>query len=120
MAQAKAKKKSSKHLDHGDAVIPGLQLANHIYDGCTDRFIAADESKPKAEASIFSDTGLMALTCRHDHVISLVNLHDAGEKQYNAIALIEQLFRELPEDWNVGILYDIGCQLDRSIKKVYF
>ncbi len=64
--------------------------------------------------------GLMALVCHHDRIIFMVNLHDAGEKQYNALAIIKQLFIELPPVWNVGILYDIGCQLHKSIKKVCF
>ncbi len=88
--------------------------------GCTDRFFAAKESNRKADSSVFSDTGLMALVCHHDRIIFMVNLHDAGEKQYNALAIIKQLFIELPPVWNVGILYDIGCQLHKSIKKVCF
>ena len=104
--------------DDQDAVLPGLELQNHIFEGCTDRFKAAKGSYEKAESPIFSDTGLMSLTCRHDRVIFMVNLHDAGERQYNALALIRQLFLELPAIWNVGILYDIGCQLHRSIAKV--
>lgn len=104
--------------DDQDAVLPGLELQNHIFDGCTDRFKAAKGSYEKAESPIFSDTGLMSLTCRHDRVIFMVNLHDAGERQYNALALIQQLFLELPAIWNIGILYDIGCQLHRSMTKV--
>jgi hypothetical protein len=104
--------------DDEDAILPGLQLPNHVFDGCTDRFFAAKESNKKADSSAFSDTGLMALVCRHDRVISMVNLRDAGEKQYTALAMIKQLFIELPDVWNVGILYDIGCQLHRSVTKV--
>lgn len=104
--------------NHEDTVLPGLKMANHVYDSCTSRFIAADESSAKAEASIFADTGLMALVCRHDQVLFMVNLHDAGEKQYNALALLKRLFTELPPTWRVGVLYDIGCQLHNSIVKV--
>lgn len=106
--------------DDDDAILPGLHLQNHVFQGCTDRFFAAKESNKKAESSIFSDTGLTALVCRHDRVIFMINLHDAGEKQYNALAIIKQLFAELPEVWNVGVLYDVGCQLDKSIAKVWF
>ena len=112
----------SCHLleDGEDSVLPGLQLPNHVFDGCTERFFAAKESNRKADSSAFSDTGLMALVCRHDRVIFMANLHDAGEKQYPALAIINQLFMELPDVWNVGILYDIGCQLHKSIRKVHF
>lgn len=117
----KVERKRSKlpaSANEEDRTLPGLQIPNHVYDSCTSRFIAADESNAKAEASIFSDTGLMALVCRHDRVLFMVNLHDAGEKQYNALALINRLFLELPPTWRVGVLYDIGCQLHNSIVKV--
>ena len=110
---------SHHHLeDDEDAVLPGLQLPNHVFEGCTGRFFVAKESNRKADSSAFSDTGLRALVCHHDRVISMVNLHDAGEKQYTALAMIRQLCVELPDVWNVGILYDIGCQLHKSITKV--
>ncbi|EIW76988.1 hypothetical protein CONPUDRAFT_62378 [Coniophora puteana RWD-64-598 SS2] len=51
----------------------------------------------------------MALLCRHDRVLWLVNMTSAGEKQHYAIALIIELFKNLPSDMVVGILYDIGC-----------
>ena len=107
----------SSDLDK-DAVLPGLQLPNHVFDGCSGHFFAAKESNKKADSSVFSDTGLMALVCRHDRIIFMVNLHDAGEKQYTVLAMIKQVFLELPKVWNVGILYDIGCQLHKSITKV--
>lgn len=101
-----------------DITEPGLALPNHIYSGCKKRFFAADEDNKKAEASVFSDTGLMAMVCRHDRVLFMANLCDAGEKRYYALALLRRLFQELPTSWTAGILYDIGCQLERTIKKV--
>ena len=59
----------------------------------------------------------MALLCCHDRVIHLANMTSAGEKQHYALALIRALFSHLPEDFQVGILYDIGCQLERSCRK---
>lgn len=110
--------KSSSTPTASDSIEDGLDMPNYIYDGCQTRFTAATESKAKAEASIFEDTGLMALTCRHDRVLFMVSLKDAGEKQYNALALLKALFKGLPADWRVGVLYDIGCQVHRSFKKV--
>ena len=103
--------------DDQDAVLPGLQLPNHVFDGCTDSFFATKESNQKPDSSTFSDTGLMVLVCHHDRVIFMVNLHDAGEKQHNALVMIKQLFLELPAVWNVGILYDIGCQLHKALPR---
>lgn len=111
-------KRGNKRNESLDDKLDGLPLPNHVYDGCNSRFYAADESNKKAETRVWEDTGLVALTCRHDRIISLVSLKDAGEKQLYPLVAIEQLFKELPSAWVVGILYDIGCQLDRSIKKV--
>ena len=41
----------------------------------------------------------MALLCHHDHVIHLVNMASAGEKQHYVLALIKALFSQLPEDF---------------------
>jgi hypothetical protein len=89
-----------------------------VLDECEKSFIAAQEKVVKASKNFYSDTGLMALLCRHDRVLWVANLTSPGERQHYAIALLEELFRHLPKTWNVGMLYDIGCQLDRSIEKV--
>jgi hypothetical protein len=111
--------KKSTTVDE-DVTIPGLFMPNYIYNGCGGRFLAAGEQNKKAEASVFEDTGLMALVCRHDRPLFMVTLKDAGERQYNALALVTKLFQELPSSWRVGLLYDIGCQIHKSIVKVCF
>ncbi|KAJ7224980.1 hypothetical protein B0H12DRAFT_1030726 [Mycena haematopus] len=62
----------------------------------------------------------MALLCRHDRVLWLVNMRTPGEKQYYALALLETLFQHLPPAIRVGVLYDIACQLHRSCIKFGF
>jgi hypothetical protein len=94
-----------------------LKVPTSVLNECNDSFTAADDKRQKASTQFFADTGLMALLCRHDRVLWLVNLTTAGEKQYYAVALIRQLFKHLPADMNVGALYDIGCQLHRSFIK---
>ncbi|KAI6145454.1 hypothetical protein BKA82DRAFT_129395 [Pisolithus tinctorius] len=59
----------------------------------------------------------MALLCHHDCVIHLANMTSAGEKQHYALALIKSLFSYLPDDFHIGLLYDIGCQLEQSCRK---
>jgi hypothetical protein len=59
----------------------------------------------------------MALLCRHDRVLWLANLTSAGEKQHYALALLDQLFKHIPPQMTVGLLYDIECQLERSCRK---
>ncbi|EJD38988.1 hypothetical protein AURDEDRAFT_19055, partial [Auricularia subglabra TFB-10046 SS5] len=44
-------------------------------------------------------------------------LTSPGERQHYALALLRKLGEHLPVDWLVGVLYDIGCQLARSMAK---
>jgi hypothetical protein len=43
-----------------------------------------------------------------------------GEAQYYALTLLDESFKGLPPSAQVGVLYDIGCQLHQSIVKVCF
>lgn len=94
-----------------------MRIPVSVLDGCSESFVAADEKREKASTRFFADTGLMALLCQHDRVLWLVNMTSAGEKQYYSLALVKQLFEHLPPDMLVGLLYDIGCQLERSCWK---
>ena len=95
----------------------GMRVPTSVLNGCGDSFHAADEKRLKASTRFFADTGLMALLCRHDHVLWLVNMTSAGEKQHYALVLVKHLFEHLPTTMTVGLLYDIGCQLERSCRK---
>lgn len=97
---------------------PGLPLPTSAYEGCEQSYVAADERNQKSSTGAFGVTGLMGLVCRHDRVIYLADITTAGEKQYYTIALLQKLFKGLPGYWKLGVLYDIGCQLHRSTKKV--
>ncbi|KAI5982636.1 hypothetical protein EDD15DRAFT_2391151 [Pisolithus albus] len=100
-----------------DCVEDGMKVPTSVLDGCRDSFHAADEKRKKASTQFFADTGLMALLCRHDRVLWLVNMTSAGEKQHYALVLLKHLFDNLPATMTVGLLYDIGCQLERSCCK---
>ncbi|KAF9517048.1 hypothetical protein BS47DRAFT_1291416 [Hydnum rufescens UP504] len=41
----------------------------------------------------------------------------ASEKQLYALALINTLMKEVPSHWQVGLLYDITCQLHCALLK---
>lgn len=105
--------------DNAEAKVDGcegpLRVPNSVLDGCESSFIAADENREKASTTFFDDTGLVALVCRHDFVLWLVNMTSAGERQHYAFALIDKFFQHIPITWRAGILYDIGCQIHRSI-----
>jgi hypothetical protein len=113
-------KRSRVLAANGDGYENGMKIPISVLDACGDSFIAADEKREKASTRYFADTGLMAMLCRHDRVLWLVNMTSAGEKQYYALALIQRLFNHLPSDMSVGLLYDIGCQLERSCRKWEF
>lgn len=95
----------------------GMKVPNSVLDGCQDSFTAADDKREKASTQFFKDTGIMAMLCRHDRVLFLVNMTSAGEKQHYVLALIKELFDHLPKELTVGILYDIGCFIHRSFLK---
>ena len=99
---------------------PGLRVPTVVLDACNDSFVAADSNRVKASTSFFSDTGLMALLCRHDCVLLLVNMTSAGEKQHYVLCLLWKLFGHIPRVMRIGLLYDVGCHLHRSCEKFDF
>ncbi|KAG1840800.1 hypothetical protein F4604DRAFT_1885023 [Suillus subluteus] len=103
-----------------DGYEEGMRIPVSVLNGCGDSFIAADEKREKASTRFFTDTGLMALVCRHDRVLWIANLTSAGEKQHYALALLDWLFKHIPPQMTIGLLYDIGCQLERSCRKWNF
>ena len=102
---------------HEDGFEHGMKVPSSVLNDCGESFKAADEKREKASTQFFACTGLMALICRHDRVLWLVNMTHAGERQHYALALIQRLFEHIPPQMRVGILYDIGCQLHRSCLK---
>ncbi|KAG6912814.1 hypothetical protein DXG01_011805, partial [Tephrocybe rancida] len=44
-------------------------------------------------------------------------MRSAGEKQHYVMVLVETLFQHLPPPYRMGLLYDIGCQTERSCVK---
>lgn len=94
-----------------------MRVPTSVLDGCNDSFKAADDRRQKASTQFFADTGLMALVCRHDRVLWFANMTSPGERQHYALALLQEFMKNIPDDATVGILYDIGCQLERSCNK---
>ncbi|KAJ3713997.1 hypothetical protein DFJ43DRAFT_1134907 [Lentinula guzmanii] len=101
--------------DLDDTVEDGLKVPASVLNACHDSFTAADGDRQKASTRFFDSTALMALMCCHDRVLWLVDMNTPGERQYFALVLIDTLFKHLPPDWTVGLLYDIACQLERSL-----
>ncbi|KAF7341610.1 hypothetical protein MSAN_02058400 [Mycena sanguinolenta] len=112
--------KQARVEDEADGFEGDMKVPRSVLDECESSFKAADEKREKASTQFFDDTGIMALLCRHDRVLWLVNMRTPGEKQYYALALLETLFQHLPSNIQVGVLYDIACQLHRSCTKFGF
>lgn len=112
-------RKRKQRSDEGafDGHEEGMRVPVSALDGCGESFIAADEKRQKASTRFFVDTGLMGLLCRHDRVLWLVNMTSPGERQHYVLVLLLRLFNHLPPTMTVGLLYDIGCQLERSCRK---
>ncbi|EJT97918.1 hypothetical protein DACRYDRAFT_58247 [Dacryopinax primogenitus] len=62
--------------------------------------------------------GIIAIVCCHNVLLHLTNLVDTGEKHFYTVALVQKVMDQLHTAATVGILYDIACQLHRSVRKV--
>ncbi|KAJ3739895.1 hypothetical protein DFH05DRAFT_1529731 [Lentinula detonsa] len=102
-----------------DQIESHLKVPKSVLDTCNDSFTAADGDRQKASTQFFDCTAVMGLLCRHDNVLWLVNMTSAGERQHYALTLVDILFKHLPPNWSVGILYDIACQLERSCSSMH-
>ncbi|KZP21347.1 hypothetical protein FIBSPDRAFT_718402, partial [Athelia psychrophila] len=105
----------AKKVDENDSIEPGMSLPTSVLDECGNSFVAADEKREKASTQFFVDTGLMSLLCRHDRCLFAVNMTHNGERQHYVLALLKRLFKHLPHNATLGLLYDIACQLKRSM-----
>ncbi|KAK7459520.1 hypothetical protein VKT23_009503 [Stygiomarasmius scandens] len=103
--------------DEDDHLEPGMMISKAILNSCGGSFKAAQEFLAKVIPKGSDVTGVMALLCRHDRPLWVVNMTTPGECQHYAIALLEKLFQHIPSFLHVGLLYDIGCQLERSCLK---
>ncbi|THU94400.1 hypothetical protein K435DRAFT_820010 [Dendrothele bispora CBS 962.96] len=106
----KKTKTGEEEQNEDDRMEPGMRVSKAVLDLC-------GETLAKVVSAGYDVTGLMALLCRHDRPLFVVNMSTPGERQHYAIALLEKLFQHLPSFVDVGLLYDIGCQLERSCFK---
>lgn len=98
----------------GEDELSGIRVPADALRNCEESFKAAQESIAKANTGSHDVTAVMALICRHDIPLFWANMTTAGEKQYYAVALMDALMENLPNDWRVGVLYDIACQMHAS------
>ncbi|KAG2137449.1 uncharacterized protein EDB93DRAFT_1242269 [Suillus bovinus] len=48
---------------------------------------------------------------------SLLQTKSVKRQQHYTLTLLDQLFKHIPPQMTIGLLYDIGCQLERSCQK---
>ncbi|KAH9807539.1 hypothetical protein DFH28DRAFT_914743 [Melampsora americana] len=104
----------AKHNDPNQA--PPHLDEEDLNDPCGESHKTANDTRNSSTWDQCDDTGLFALACRHDVPLLLANIYRTGEKMYYPLSLIQSLLDDFPE-MRVGILYDIGCHLDKHIKK---
>ncbi|KAH9810368.1 hypothetical protein DFH28DRAFT_903033 [Melampsora americana] len=80
-------------------------------DPCAQAHKTANDTRDSSTWDKCDDTGLFAAACRHDVTLALANIFQSGEN------LLDKILDEIPGR-RFGILYDIGCHLDKHIKRV--
>ncbi|KAI7944673.1 hypothetical protein MJO28_010368 [Puccinia striiformis f. sp. tritici] len=82
-------------------------------DRCADSHKAADDKRNESTWKGCDDTGLMGACCPHDAAIMMVNIYKSGEQRCFPVTMLNKLLTQCEGDRQVGILYDIGCSLDK-------
>ncbi|TYJ51920.1 hypothetical protein B9479_007481 [Cryptococcus floricola] len=84
---------------------------------CDDNWKAKDGGGGEGTNKGKTDTGLVALVCRHNVCLKLVNMYKTGEKMYYALALLMYIYEEVDPTVRVAFLYDIGCNFLAHLRK---
>ncbi|EGG02901.1 uncharacterized protein MELLADRAFT_90500 [Melampsora larici-populina 98AG31] len=84
---------------------------------------AANDTRTASTWRGCDNTGLLGMVCRHDHALAFINIEKSGEKAHFAHTMVDWLLDRAkePDDERprkCAFLYDIGCNLEKGIKKV--
>ncbi|KAH9823185.1 hypothetical protein DFH28DRAFT_880855 [Melampsora americana] len=92
-----------------------------VIDPCSAQHTAANDTRGRQTWRGCDETGLMGMACRHDHLLKFINLVQSGERCYYPLAMMDWMLRKTVKGDNdaprFGILYDIGCNMEKSILK---
>ncbi|OAV95623.1 hypothetical protein PTTG_03934 [Puccinia triticina 1-1 BBBD Race 1] len=108
-----------QEVDKMKAEIRDIELRNKPKaqkDQCTESHKAANDKRNKSSWKGCDDTGLMGCCCRHDSAIYMANINKSGEQRCFPMALITKVVENVEVNRHIGILYDIGCSLDKFIE----
>lgn len=93
-------------------VVPDVAL-----DACQTSFKAAQENEDELSGR-YDIGGLMIMSCRHSIPLFLAHITTPGERQEYPVALIEHLFSLISPQATVCVSYDVGCTLDRTLRRL--
>ncbi|KAH9812911.1 hypothetical protein DFH28DRAFT_1174991 [Melampsora americana] len=121
---ALASKDCPEESDYPSIFIRPSQIVKHdttlpnnpTDDPCSEAHKTANDTRTSKTWDRCDDTGLFAAACRHDVPLLLANIYKSGEKMYYPLSLLEAILNEFPTK-RFGILYDIGCHLEKYIIK---
>lgn len=113
MEECRSQNRSTRTSTRLSASIP-----NKVLDDCESSYRAAQEKMKNIDESAYAEKGIMAMVCVHDIPIFLTDIETFGEPRYLAVALLRKLNGMVPPQATIGVMYDIGDQLDRTIEKV--
>ncbi|KZT56648.1 hypothetical protein CALCODRAFT_543420 [Calocera cornea HHB12733] len=113
VGEAMLRMKTGRPADHAAA-----RLSKEALERCKKSFKVADEDAAIVNEHLFDPTGVVVLLCRHDIPLFACDITTPGEQQKYVVAMLLELLKELPSVATVGLLYDIGCQLDNSCRMV--
>ncbi|KAH9808450.1 hypothetical protein DFH28DRAFT_935886 [Melampsora americana] len=89
-------------------------------DPCTAQHTAAADRRCATTFKGFDDNGLMGMACRHDQFLAFINIVQSGKKSHFAHSMIATLLDRISEPdkppKTVGVLYDIGCTLEKGLQ----
>ncbi|KZT56480.1 hypothetical protein CALCODRAFT_435717, partial [Calocera cornea HHB12733] len=113
IGQEMTRLKTGRPADHSAA-----RLSAEALERCKRSFKVADEDAAIVNEHLFDPTGVVVLLCRHDIPLFACDITTPGEQQKYVVAMLLELMKELPNTATIGLLYDIGCQLDHSCRLV--
>ncbi|KAH9474109.1 hypothetical protein Pst134EA_001154 [Puccinia striiformis f. sp. tritici] len=93
-----------------------IHKINKKADKCAASHKAGNDNRNETTWKACDDTGLMGACCRHDVVIHLANIHGTGENRALPLVILERIINTIEPDRPIGVLYDLGCSLDKFVQ----
>ncbi|KAA1138516.1 hypothetical protein PGTUg99_023407 [Puccinia graminis f. sp. tritici] len=90
-------------------------------DRCTDQHTATNDVCGGHTWKACDDTGIFGMACRHDQILSLINIVRSGERAYFPMTMIDYLLKSTLTHGGTPkkceFLYNIGCNIEKGISR---